>query len=348
MSFINKIEKVISEAVEEYNLQLSDKYGLDPCELDELWASVMNSSVKNKTVTNPTPKVVSKPKPTPKESGCPYTFTKGKREGEVCGSQPKSGSSYCSRHAKYEGKDTKDTKEKKTSTSIKKSVAPPKKARTPESNNKKSGLTLRLNRELNKYWHSETGMVFKSAKEREVIGRCVNGNLLELTDSDREVCMAHGFRISEVEESEVKESEVKESEVKESEVEEVDNEVSKEKIPEKKEDDLEEEEELEDDDTDPVRKVTKVPSSLLNKSNEKKTSSTNKLNVKKATHVKKSVMAAINYTNTQAADIEEVLSELQIPAKCSFPGKGEDNDGYTDEEEIFEEEEEEEEFDEEE
>ena len=65
MSFINKIEKVISEAVEEYNLQLSDKYGLDPCELDELWASVMNSSVKNKTVTNPTPKVVSKPKPTP-------------------------------------------------------------------------------------------------------------------------------------------------------------------------------------------------------------------------------------------------------------------------------------------
>jgi hypothetical protein len=52
---------------------------------------------------------------------------------------------------------------------------------------------LRKNKAIDKLWHLATGMVFKSVKERVVIGKCVDDKLLPLTTEDIEVCMAHGF-----------------------------------------------------------------------------------------------------------------------------------------------------------
>jgi len=47
-------------------------------------------------------------------------------------------------------------------------------------------------------WHSATCMVFKSAKERIVIGKCVNDKVLPLTKDDIEICMSHSFAYEEI------------------------------------------------------------------------------------------------------------------------------------------------------
>jgi hypothetical protein len=113
---------------------------------------------------------------------CQYVFTRGKRKGEMCGAKACKNSLYCSKHKKYE---TKKKKEK--------AVIPGK---------KKVANVLKRNRALNKYWHPETGMVFKSKEEKIVIGKYVNGEMIPLVNEDIEICKKYCFKYEKPSEAE--------------------------------------------------------------------------------------------------------------------------------------------------
>lgn len=127
-------------------------------------------------------------------SGCPYIYTKGEKEGQSCGINPKGSVVYCTRHKKYEGQ---EPKQKKIVPSAKKSIAgsTPSKVSAPVA--KEVNIVLRKNKVIDKLWHSATGMVFKSAKERIVIGKFVDDKLLPLSKEDIDICMSHSFAYDE-------------------------------------------------------------------------------------------------------------------------------------------------------
>ena len=120
-------------------------------------------------------------------SGCPYEFSKGKNKGQTCGKKTKGGVVYCSRHKKFE-----DTIAPKT----KKSLPNPKKSEsktTKKEPEKKVSKVLRKNHAINRLWHEHSRLVFKSAKERVVIGICQDGDVLPLSEADIETCKFYSF-----------------------------------------------------------------------------------------------------------------------------------------------------------
>jgi hypothetical protein len=137
-------------------------------------------------------------------------FTKGNLSGKECGCKPKNNTIFCSKHKKHEESVPKITKKvlpnpkkpsepeppKKVSPSSKKSIVPalPKKTSPPS---KIISVVLRKNKTLDKLWHIESSMVFKSAQERVVIGKCINDKLHDLTPEDIEVCKLMNFRYEE-------------------------------------------------------------------------------------------------------------------------------------------------------
>ncbi|NDB86695.1 MAG: hypothetical protein EB127_28975 [Alphaproteobacteria bacterium] len=194
-----EIGTIIRLSVHKYIKIVSDKYEIDFDDLISIWE---NSDTKN--TPKPTPKKTPKPTTTPKTTttpkspseassssdGCPYIYTKGEKEGQSCGIKPKGGVIYCTRHKKYEGQ---EPKQKKIVPCAKKSIAgsTPSKVAVPVA--KEVNTVLRKNKAIDKLWHSSTGMVFKSARERVVIGKCVDDKFLPLDKDDINICMAHSF-----------------------------------------------------------------------------------------------------------------------------------------------------------
>jgi len=192
-TLVGQIENVIQKSMINFINRVSAKYNLDYDELFELWDNKTDNSILH---SKPSASSSNIPSPTKTDSGssaknegCPYIYTKGEKEGETCNIKPKGNVVYCTRHKKYEGS---EPKQKKVLPSTKKSIGGNTTAK--KSPQKKAVNTvLRKNKTLDKLWHSATGMVFKSAKERVVIGKCVDDKLLPLTSEDIEVCMAHSF-----------------------------------------------------------------------------------------------------------------------------------------------------------
>ena len=122
---------------------------------------------------------------------CPYVFTKGNNVGKQCGCKTAKGNNYCSKHKKYEGV---ESKEKTVVPKLKKIVSPQVK-KSPEV--KPLDIVLRKHKALEQLWHSETGMIFKSANEPYVIGKCVNDKLTDLSVEDIKICKSYGFAIQE-------------------------------------------------------------------------------------------------------------------------------------------------------
>ena len=93
----------------------------------------------------------------------------------MCGLKCAKGSRYCSKHKKYEYKEQK----------IKKEIVPkPVKKQT----------IIRMNKKINKFWHPETRLVFKSKTNRVVIGRCNEENeIVSLSKEDMEICKSRSF-----------------------------------------------------------------------------------------------------------------------------------------------------------
>jgi hypothetical protein len=211
-SLYQKIINVIEQSVQEYIQKISNKYDLNEKELVEMWNAIdsekdskkdskkdnekdneKNSKKDNEKDNEKTSKVLNNIED---DNVCPYVFTKGYSAGEKCGCKPKNDSLYCSKHKKYEGDENKEKIIKKVLPIPKKSIipiSPPKKSITQLKPNSVS-IILRMNKNINKLWHSETGMVFKSKDERIVIGKNVNDKIQELSEDDLEICKSMNFR----------------------------------------------------------------------------------------------------------------------------------------------------------
>jgi hypothetical protein len=180
------IEENINTHINGYISVISNKYNINIDELKQLWnspaitPSIPVSSVSS--VSNSPKSVKSLPKTkTPKEKNenkCSYKFTKGKQQGEICSGGVKGDSQYCSKHVKFEDIGQKDKKTLLPITTEKKSV----------------DRLVRLNKEINKWWHVESKLVFKSNKEKIVIGTYRDNIYNDLCDEDIEDCNKYGFR----------------------------------------------------------------------------------------------------------------------------------------------------------
>lgn len=198
-SLTKEIEYTIKSAIEEFIQLIDQRYDeVDLKEVQNIWNNVSNSmkisvsfkkqpqQVKNITVHQKNKKETI--------SGCPYVFTKGTKKGECCGSKPKTEKIYCSKHTKFEGTDPKKIEELPESRE-KPTIRP------TQTNNKIEPKpiqrVLRKHKDIGKLWHPESDLVFKSAKERVVIGKCVENELVSLKKSDLDTCKQWGFKIDE-------------------------------------------------------------------------------------------------------------------------------------------------------
>jgi len=326
---------IIDECIDKYNKEIASKYDLDVEELNELWfdiskdekvvekkvveKKVVEKKVVEKKVVEK--KVVEKVSPVGSSNCCPYVFAKGANAGEQCGCKPKNGAVYCSKHKKYEGTEPKSAK-KSPLPVPKKTIVPTTKKVTPPI--KKPNLVLIRNKKINKFVHQESGLVFKSEKEKNVIGKLRDDKIAELSEEDISNCKKYGFKY-EIKPVEPEKEEVDEEEVDEEEKEEVDEEEVDEE--EKEEVDEEEKEEVDEKKINNMmkisRKITAVPE---------------KLQAKEATNFKKSINKAITNTNAQVEDVEEILNKLNINAQES------DSEDEFEEQEFEEEEDLEEEY----
>ena len=191
-SLTKGIESAIKNAIEEYLQCISTKYEeIDIDDLEELWNDVSKSMKISVTMKSSgkatTTKTESSALADP--NGCPYKFIKGAKQDQTCGSKAKEGNVYCSRHRKHEGT---EPNERKSSPDPKRSTVKPEKSKS-FSHVKSIQRVLRHNKKLDTLWHPETCLVFKSAKERTVVGKWVDDKLVDLTEDDIDECRRWGF-----------------------------------------------------------------------------------------------------------------------------------------------------------
>ena len=129
-------------------------------------------------LSSPSPKL--SPKKPSSLNKCIYKFTKGKQQGEVCNGGIKGDSQYCSKHIKFEESGQKD----------KKPALPVSSATEKKSVDR----LVRLNKDINKWWHVESKLVFKSDKEKIVVGVYKDDTYRDLCNDDVEECNKYGFR----------------------------------------------------------------------------------------------------------------------------------------------------------
>lgn len=199
---MKEIENIVDKAITNFVKTISDKYDIDENELLLLWNNkneekpIVKNSKVNK-ITKETKEVKEEVKEEIKdivktESTCQYIIKKGANEGKECGCKVKDESTMCYKHKKYEGT---IPKQKKIIPASKKPLVEitNKNDNTAKSDTNIAHNILRKHKTLDKLWHSETGMVFKSAKERIVIGKCVDDKLIPLSSIDINVCMEYSF-----------------------------------------------------------------------------------------------------------------------------------------------------------
>jgi hypothetical protein len=180
------IEENIEKSVNDYITVISTKYNIDICELQALWKSPSNLSVITQAPLESSVPVL-KPKSPPKKKSspssstkikCAYKYIKGKQQGEICSSNAKDNSQYCSKHMKFEDSGQKEIKYNPLPAPVEKSV----------------DRLIRLNKEINKWWHAESKLVFKSNKEKIVVGTYKDEIYNDLCEDDIEECNKYGFK----------------------------------------------------------------------------------------------------------------------------------------------------------
>jgi len=183
------IEENIEKSVNDYITVISTKYNIDISELQALWKSPSNLYVITQVpleTPSPVPALKAKSPPKKKSSSpssstkikCSYKYTKGKQQGEMCSSNAKDNSQYCSKHMKFEDSGQKGLKYNPLPAPVEKSV----------------DRLVRLNKELNQWWHVESKLVFKSNKEKIVVGIVKDDIYSDLCEDDIEKCNKYGFK----------------------------------------------------------------------------------------------------------------------------------------------------------
>jgi len=124
----------------------------------------------------------------PKQSSsCMYVFKYNPKRGELCGASTIS-TSYCSLHANIKKVSKKEPTDEKI-------IEKP----NLNTNSILDGkIPIRLNKQINRYVHTETKLVFFSKDHRVVYGKLVSqGNIEALTEKDILACKAFCFKYDE-------------------------------------------------------------------------------------------------------------------------------------------------------
>jgi len=275
---LTTIESVINDAVNNYISVISENYNIDAKELKNLWDNNKSDDTRSVASKTSTKSVASKSKA--KNDGnnvtCIYKYIKGKQEGQLCGKNAKSDSNYCTKHLKFE---TGGQKEKK-------SIIPKEEVVKVSKVEK----CIRYNKDINRWWHQETKLIFKSNLDKVVVGIYRNDNIEKLNDEDCNVCEKYGFKYTknEVEEPKKSVEPVKKIEEPKKSVEPV------KKIEEPKKS------------VEPVKKVEapkKVIEPVKKIEEPKKT-------VKKVEETKKKISEQIIETNYYAKNVEDVIGDM--------------------------------------
>lgn len=207
----NNINNAIKTAFEEFCSTISEKYEIDKTELENIWnktcsdmkITINKKEIDSKLESKPAPKTIdikallakktTKNEPTldisslensktvtPSIScnasdagGCQHVMLRGARSGQTCGSKPMKNSLFCVKH-------------KKSDEESKKPEFKPKKSSTEEL--PACAIVARKNIKLNKFWHPDTGFVFKSANEPTVIGKNINDKIFRINEEDIDEC----------------------------------------------------------------------------------------------------------------------------------------------------------------
>jgi hypothetical protein len=324
---LTTIESVINDAVNNYISVISENYNIDAKELKNLWDNNKSDDTKSVASKTSTKSVASKSKA--KNDGnnvtCIYKYIKGKQEGQLCGKNAKSDSNYCTKHLKFE---TGGQKEKK-------SIIPKEEVVKVSKVEK----CIRYNKDINRWWHQETKLIFKSNLDKVVVGIYRNDNIEKLNDDDCNVCEKYGFKYTKNEVEEPKKSVVEP--VKKVE------EPKKSVEPVKK---IEEPKKV----LEPVKKIEEPKKSV---ESVKKIETPKKViepvkkieepkkTVKKVEETKKKISEQIIETNYYAKNVEDVIGDMLNEVDGDEEGDEEEDDHDTLEDEVlddFDEEEEEE------
>jgi hypothetical protein len=174
---LSTIESSINNTINEYNLLISEKFNIDVEELKNIWTSTFDGMVKQSKKSSKTVSEKSSVTGGDDDIKCIYKFIKGKQQGENCNKSTKNGTQFCSKHSKFETDGQKD-----------------KKPKLPKIESKSPDRIIKLNKELNKWWHKESKLVFKSSKDKVVVGTYKNDEYKQLTKDDISDCEKYGFK----------------------------------------------------------------------------------------------------------------------------------------------------------
>jgi hypothetical protein len=325
-SLLKGIETSIKNAIEEFSKIISEKYDIEALDLENIWNKVSSDItisivIKNDIKNTKNVKEKTSPKSAEKtenksEDGCPYIYTRGENKGEQCGGKTKEGVVYCSRHKKFEEVGQMEKKKMPQAKTIS-AKAGPKKTSPPK---KQIDKTLRMNKEINKFWHPESELIFKSKDERVVIGSYKNKTINKLSDDDIMLCEQYGFKYIKEEIVDDEESEDEEQDKEEQDKEEQDKEEQeKKKLEEKKEQEkkkLEEKKEQEkkklEEKKEQEKKKLEEKKEQEKKEQEKKKLEEKKEQEKKKLEEKKKPDLEKKKISIAVNDIESVLNELQV------------------------------------
>jgi hypothetical protein len=195
---LTTIESVINDAVNNYISVISENYNIDAKELKNLWDNNKSDDTKSVASKTSTKSVASKTSTkssvakAKNDVTCIYKYIKGKQEGQLCGKNAKLDSNYCTKHLKFE---TDGQKEKK-------SIIPKEEVVKVSKVEK----CIRYNKDINRWWHQETKLIFKSNLDKVVVGIYRNDNIEKLNDDDCNVCEKYGFKYTKNEVDEPKKS----------------------------------------------------------------------------------------------------------------------------------------------
>ena len=328
-SFVSEIENAIKKTFEEYSTLISQKYSIDLKELENVWNDVCkntkinlsktsNDKVENKEekIIKKAEKKIDKDEKTSSGNTCPYVYSKGQNAGEVCGSKPKSGCEYCSKHSKFEGLGQQEKKKMPKAKSISSETV--KKSKSPSK--KPLEKVIRLNKDIDRWWNTETQFVFKSRDERIVVASYRDEKINELSDDDILLCEQYGFKYENLKDKEEEDDDI----IDEKPVlkkEEKDDIIDEKPVIKKKK------EEVPIKQKEQPKKLYKVETK---KPEEKKIDIKNLVETETE---KKTIKSEINKNNIKAKDIESVLNELQFSNENDF----DDEDELVEEEEYLDE-----------
>jgi len=191
---LKDINNIVEDYVRGYIKDISEKYKLDQDALYKIWTQRNESkSIPKKPVEMPVKEPTKPEKNNSKgetKPRCRYRIQKGVNKGKFCSENASRGKMYCSRHKNFEGKEEKEIVSKPQTDPVYESN----RKKLPEV--KKNSRTLVLNKKFKKFYHESTKFLFDENKERkiyQVVGKLIDGAIVDLKEEDVEECKKWSF-----------------------------------------------------------------------------------------------------------------------------------------------------------